>query len=181
MVQVRFEPLTHADLPLITTWFNEPLVQQWYAKGLRTPEQVHARYTPNIEGSVPTRCYVIHLDELPIGFIKTYRIQDYPDYARKIEAEDDWAGVDFFVGEAAYRGRGLAKRWLRTFVERVVFRDSEIMACVAGPDPENAASLGALRSAGFQPLRVVAMPDDDPDEALHVFRRPSPAAPTARQ
>ncbi len=171
-MQIRFASLTHADLPRIATWFNEPLVQQWYGKGQRTLEEVTARYTPNIEGQVPTRCFLMHFDGSPAGFIKTYRLEDYPDYARKLDAEENWAGIDFFVGEPAYRGRGLARQWLRRFVEEVVFADPATTACVSGPDPENAASVGALRSAGFRLLRHVSMPGDDPDEALHILERP---------
>ncbi len=37
----------------------------------------------------------------------TYRLVEHPDYARAVSAEPGWAGLDYFTGHSALRGRGL--------------------------------------------------------------------------
>ena len=167
----HFTRLREADLPQMVAWFDEPVVARWYGVGQRGMEALRARYLPMIRGEVETRGFLMHMDDSPIGFIKTYHLRDYPQYAAKIDAEAGWAGIDYFVGEPAARGRGLAREWLRAFIGAHVFTHADVVACVASPRPENLASCGALRSAGFEALRVVAMPGDDPDEHLHLLHR----------
>ena len=170
MATVAFHPLRHEHVPQLVTWFAEPEVLRWYAQTPQTLEEIKAKYGPCIDGKTPTRCFLIVLEDRRAGFIKAYRVADWPDYARAINAEDGWSGIDFFVGDAEFRGRGLASTWLQAFVHDVVFANPSVSACISSPKPENAASVRALQRAGFRPLRLV-QGDTGDTELLHILER----------
>ena len=148
---LSFVALDEADLALLHRWLNEDPVLRWYARKPLTLADVEAEYRPLIEGRDPTRGFVLQVDGEPAGYWQTYRIADHPEYARQIDAAPEWSGMDFFIGEARYRGRGLAAQ------AHVVFCDKHAptVVVVAGPDPENRASIRSLESAGFVASRTV--------------------------
>jgi RimJ/RimL family protein N-acetyltransferase len=175
MTAFSFAELGETDLPLVHRWYQSEPVLRWYARRRHTLDDVRARYLPNIRGEVPTVAYLAHFDGRPGGFIKTYALADYPEYAAALEAEAGWAGIDFFIGEDSLRHRGLGAPMIRAFVEQIVFIRSEVTACVAGPDPDNRASWRALKLAGFEFRRDVTMSDGTRERLMHRARRCTPA------
>jgi len=152
----RFEPLRTDHFELLHRWLASGPVLHWYARREISRAEIEARYGPCVRGERPTHCYLFHLQEEPAGFLQTYRIADYPEYAASIDADEGWAGLDFYTGEARFRGRGLAPGVLDRFVRDVVFGLGGVHACVSGPRPENLSAIRTLERAGFEYLRIVA-------------------------
>lgn len=166
-MKVAFRPMTKDDLPVMHEWLQREHVRRWWNKR-ETLEDVVQHYVPAIEGKKPTDLYFILVDERPVGFIQTYRVADYPEYRRLVDAKDDVAGVDLFLAEQELTGRGLGSAVLAKFVGEVVFSDPAISACIADPDAENQPSLRAFEKAGFHPVRQFVDPED---ERLHTLMR----------
>ena len=116
--------------------------------------------------------YVSRVCGVDAGMVQTYRIADLPDYARSIEVGPGWSGVDYFTGEAEFRGRGLAPLIIEEFLRAHVFDDRRIATCVSGPDPANERSIRTLRREGFRHLRTVEI---SPGESEFLMTRDSPA------
>jgi aminoglycoside 6'-N-acetyltransferase len=166
---LRFRPLALADLPLLHRWLNEPAVARWYGAG-PTYAAVEEKYAPRIAGETPTAPYLILYGDQPIGYIQTYRVADYPAYARYIGAADDasaW-GIDLLIGANAYRGRGLGAAALRAFTQEIVFAQLGATACLIDPHPDNAVAIRAYTRAGFRFVRAVAA--DDSGEPAWLMR-----------
>ena len=140
-------------------------MQRWWNEA-RTYEEVAARYLPAIEGREPTDLFLILLDDRPVGFIQTYLVSDYPDYAELVQVGAGVAGVDLFLAEEELTGRGLGSEALRAFAREVVFARPETSACVADPDVRNAASIRAFEKAGFRVVREFVDPADGERHAL---------------
>ncbi|MFZ5815288.1 MAG: GNAT family N-acetyltransferase [Bacillota bacterium] len=170
MERIQFLRLTAADLPLMHRWLNTEHVMRWYSPGGRSFEQVQAKYTPYIEGKQPTEPYLILHGGTPIGYIQTYRISHWPDYARQIGVADDAAGLDLFIGEPAYLGRGLGPVIIRSFLEEVVFPGGA-PRCVIGPEVKNQAAIRAYEKAGFRYWKTVEIPGEPAPEYLMVCER----------
>jgi RimJ/RimL family protein N-acetyltransferase len=133
---------------------------------------VAGHYVPSIEGGDPTELYVILLGGEPAGFIQTYLVSDYPEYAALVGVGAGMAGVDLFLADPELLGRGIGSRVLREFVDGVVFAKPETTACVADPAADNMASLRAFEKAGFRAVRDFVDPEDG---ALHrLVRRERP-------
>jgi RimJ/RimL family protein N-acetyltransferase len=163
--KISFRPLELADLPLLHRWLNTDFVKEWYDSG-PPYEEVVAKYAPRIAGRAPTRSFVTLYGGTPIGYIQTYRIDDYPEYSRYVRAGEEAAGVDLFIGHADYVHRGLGSAILRRFLREVVFGEGDTASCVIGPSVRNRAAIRAYEKAGFTYLKTVEIPDEDDPEYL---------------
>jgi RimJ/RimL family protein N-acetyltransferase len=152
--------MTRADLPLMHEWLNREHVRRWWSEG-RTLGAVETKYGGAIDGTEPTRMFVIEVDAEPAGSIQTYLVSDYPEW---IGDEPGVAGVDLFIADAALTGRGLGPRILTEFAQSVVFRDPAVTALVAAPEVANTASVRAFEKAGFR--RVRELPGERARELL---------------
>jgi RimJ/RimL family protein N-acetyltransferase len=162
---ITFRPMTRGDLPLMCDWLGREHVRRWW-RDARTPEAVEAAYGAAIDGTEPTRMFVIEIGGRAAGSIQTYLVSDYPEW---IGDEPGVAGVDLFIGEQGMTGRGLGPRILTEFLRTVVFADPDTTACVAAPEAGNAASLRAFEKAGFRPLREIEG-DNGPELLLRAKR-----------
>jgi RimJ/RimL family protein N-acetyltransferase len=164
-MRVGFRPLRKADLPLVHEWLGREHVRRWWGErgGL---DEVIAHYGPAIEGRDPTDLYAILLGGREAGMIQTYLVGDYPDWAAVIGVGDDVAGLDLFLSEEEYLGRGLGTKVIRAFVAEIVFARGATRACVADPDLENTASVRAFEKAGFVKVTEFVDPEDGRVHAL---------------
>ena len=148
---IAFESLRKDHLPLVREWLQREHVRRWW----REPADSLAEYEAAIEGREPTDHYLIVLDGHPIGLIETYLTADYPESEEIVRVGPGVAGVDFLIGEQELTGQGLGPELIRAFVDRVVFADPGVHACVATPEEANRRSWRAFEKAGFQYVRDV--------------------------
>ena len=146
---LSFRPMTAEDLRLLHEWQQRPHVKRWWSDR-ETYEQVVEHYLPAIEGQEPADHFIMLLDERPIGMIETYLVSDYPEYEAVVGVGAGVAGVDLLIGEEALIGRGLGSEVINRFVEEVVFASPATVACIAGPEVPNIASIRAFEKAGFR-------------------------------
>lgn len=157
--ELAFRPLAEADLPQLQRWLREPHVDRWW-HGPQDLTAVRAKYLPRIDGTQPTRVFVMELTAVPIGWIQWYRWADYPEHGAPLGAPADSAGVDLAIGELALLGRGVGSSALRQFVEGIVFADAAIATCLSDPQTANQRSLRAFAKAGFAPAGIVQLKDE---------------------
>ncbi|MGH7780390.1 MAG: GNAT family N-acetyltransferase [Candidatus Binataceae bacterium] len=174
--RVHFRTLAHDDLRRMHRWINDdPEVRQWWSREAGPLEKIVAKYAPRIGAPGPTRSYIIQYDTNPIGYIQEYLISEHRDWQRIVGVAEVCAGVDLFVGEAAYRGRGRGAAILRKFVREVVFARPEVESCIIGPDENNARAIRSYEKAGFRPLKRIYDPDsNEHDLLLRIWRDEAP-------
>jgi RimJ/RimL family protein N-acetyltransferase len=167
----HFRPMNLDDLPLMHRWVNTPHVREWW-DALPALDAVVAKYTPRILCKEPTRSFIVAAGATPIGYIQSYRIADYPDYARHLGADDRAAGVDLFVGEAEFVGHGYGSAILNEFLRTVVFTDEWPTECVIGPEIENQRAIRSYQKAGFSYWKTVQIPGERaPEYLMRITRR----------
>jgi len=157
--EIGFRRLREDDLPLLHAWFQREHVRRWW-KERSEYDEVVAHYRPSIVGDDPTELYLILLDDAPVGFVQTYLVDDYDDYAALLGVGDGVAGVDLLIGEPDLVGKGVGSAAIDAFVERIVFARQDTLACIADPDARNTASLRAFEKAGFRAVREFVDPED---------------------
>jgi RimJ/RimL family protein N-acetyltransferase len=162
---IGFRTLEEADLRLLHEWLRREHVRRWWDDH-SSYEDVAEHYLPAIEGRKPADLYLILLDDRPVGFIQTYLVADYPDFAARVGLGVGVAGVDLFIGEEELTGKGLGSEVLRAFVRDVVFAESGTTACIADPDVRNAASIRAFEKADFRRAGEFFDPNDGQRHAL---------------
>jgi hypothetical protein len=106
---LSFRAMEMDDLRLMHEWLQRPHVRRWWSRR-ETYEEVRDSYSPAIEGSDPTDLYLVLLEGREIGFIQTYLVLDYPEYASLIGRGEGTAGVDLFHRRQRPNGEGHRKR-----------------------------------------------------------------------
>lgn len=153
---VRFRQLVDADLPLLHRWLNDPGVVRWWEGddvSWDAVERDHGVANPD-----PVEHWLAVVEDQPVGWIQCYAIAWYPDESEpqhwiRLGLDPGAAGIDYLVGEAAARGRGLGSAMIDAFVDRVVFgRHPTWEVVAASPQLANVASWRALANAGFVPV-----------------------------
>jgi len=153
------------DLHVVHGWLSRPHVRRWWG-GRESYDEIAEHYRSAIEGERPTDLYIALLDDEPIGFVQTYLVADYPDYAALVGAGEGVAGVDLFIGDAALTGQGIGSEILRRFVDEIVFVAPTTTSCLADPDVRNVASIRAFEKAGFRVVSEFVDPKDGQTHAL---------------
>ena len=166
-----FRAMKLDDLPLMHRWVNTPHVREWW-DALPTLDAVVTKYAPRIAGHEPTRSFVVEAGSRPVGYIQSYRIADYPDYARHLGSDECAAGVDLFVGEAEFVGHGFGSAMLREFLGTVVFAEDWPTECLIGPEIENHRAIRSYQKAGFSYWKTVQIPGERaPEYVMRITRR----------
>ncbi len=164
-MRIGFRVLTADDLRLVHDWLGREHVRRWWGDpGSRADVVEH--YLPAIEGRDPTDLYAVVVDERPVGLVQTYLVRDYPLHAALVDAGDEAAGLDLFIGDEVLVGRGLGSEVIRAFVDEVVFARAATRSCVADPDVRNIASIRSFEKAGFSRVRDYHDPNDGEWHAL---------------
>ncbi len=155
------------DLPLMHHWLQMPHVLEWWWGGVAPSyEAVAEKYGPRLRGEEPTHAYFILYGGWPIGYIQTYMIRDYPEYAAVVDADEDAAGVDLFIGETEYLHKGLGSHILRAFLRDVIFGAGDAKSCIIGPSETNRIAIRAYEKAGFRSFKTIPSPNEPTPEYL---------------
>ncbi|MGI8855803.1 MAG: GNAT family N-acetyltransferase [Thermomicrobiales bacterium] len=164
---IDFRRMTMDDLPLLHRWLQTPHVLEWWWGGVAPPyEAVAEKYGPDIRGEEPTACYLILYAGNAIGYIQTYRISDYPEYAAAVGADEEAAGVDLLIGEEEYLHKGLGSHILRRFLRAIVFAADDIASCIIGPSEANTIAIRAYEKAGFRFFKTIPSANEPTPEYL---------------
>ncbi len=168
---LHFQRLTHLDLTRMHRWLNTHHVRRWYSKRSLAYAEVVARYQPCIDRERPTEPFLIMSAATPIGYIQTYALIDYPDYNQYVQADEHAAGVDLFIGEPRFLGRGLGCLSLRAFLSTVVFANPRFTACIMGPEPTNRRAIRTYQRVGFRSWKTIQLPGESEPEYLMVLHQ----------
>ncbi len=174
-VALTWRPLTAADLPLLTEWLREPLVARWWNHDT-TAEAVQRDFGPSVRGEEPGEDLVVLLDGERIGLVQRSVIRDYPEdfneFAAIVDVPDGAVELDYLIGDAARRGRGLGARMIAAVVQDTWRAYPTAAAVLVAVVAANTASWRALEKAGLQRIAEGAMSPDNPaDEPLHFVYR----------
>jgi aminoglycoside 6'-N-acetyltransferase len=167
-VDVGFRRLVDDDLPLLYRWLNEPGTARWWPAGERTWAGVLEHYSSKVKEEQ----YIAFVDGRPAGWIQTYPLaidDDYQAACVGVGVVPEAGGLDYLLGEAAHRGRGLGPTLIRRFVDEIVFGRHPWPQVCAGPDPENRASWRALEKAGFR-LAGLIETNEGPERLMVIDR-----------
>jgi len=167
--------LATADLSSLAEWLREPQVARWWNHEY-TAEALERDFGPSVRGEEPGDDLVVSLDGHPFGLLQRSLIHDYPKDLAEFEAIADVPNgavvLDYLIGDAALRGRGLGSRLLATAVESTWSDYAAAPAVLVAVVAANIASWRALEKAGLQRIAEGPMSPDNPvDDPLHYVYR----------
>lgn len=144
MKALRLRPLSDGDVPQLKAWLCRAHVARWY--------EHPAAWLAEVQNRHGEFCWIHHyiaeLDGRAVGFGQHYA---YGDSGEAWHGETEIAGtysIDYLIGERADLGKGLGKALVLALLNEIR-RERGARRVIVQPDAENAASRGALLSAGF--------------------------------
>ena len=165
---IGFRRLTEDDMKLMHMWHQNEWVTKWYSGKKLTAREIRAKYVPRINGVKPVHPYIIQYEGRDIGYIMTYRINDFPAYAKCVDVDEEAAGMDLFIGEKEFIHRGLGAVIMRRFLTDYVFPLTGAESCILGPEPSNKIAIRAYEKTGFSYLKTIEC--DDIGESEYLMR-----------
>ena len=123
IMDIHFAPLSETHFPLLLKWLEEPHVKAWWDRDFQyTADLVKEKYASYTQGyklengvKKAISCFVIYVDNNPIGLIQIYKLQDFARKALLIDLPKSLAAIDFFIGDADYIGKGIGVEVLKVF------------------------------------------------------------------
>ena len=151
--EITYRPLADDDLPLMATWLNRSHLRPFFQRTPISTEEVVAKYGSYIRRDEPTYASLALLGGAPFGYLQCYRVADWPEFQATI-AVDEGVSVDLFIGEGELIGKGVGRRMLAGYVDRVALplHPGE-RTCWIGHELENIGARKCSTAAGFTPVR----------------------------
>jgi len=168
---ISFKRIDILDLSCIHKWLNCDFVIKWYSKRKWKLNEIEEKYLPYINNERPTQAYLILYDSMPIGYIQTYKIHDYQDYAVFVDVNENSVGLDLFIGEQEYIHKGLGKYIISKFLKEIIFSLSDAISCIIGPEPKNKVAIRTYEKVGFKYLKTIQVEgEDEPEYLMRISR-----------
>lgn len=172
---LTWRALAADDLPLLAEWLREPEVARWWNHDT-TAAGIERDFGPSTRGEEPGEDLVVSLDGQPIGLLQRSVIRDYPEdlaeFETIIDVPEGAVELDYLIGAAAHRGRGLGSRLVAAAVTDTWASSPDARAVLVAVVAANVASWRALEKAGLRRVAEGAMTPDNPiDDPLHYIYR----------
>jgi aminoglycoside 6'-N-acetyltransferase len=151
---IHFKPLQEADLLILCEWFQEPVINQSYARGQSwSLKDIENKYLPRLKGEDNVPSFIIHMNNEAIGFIQYYSLSEH--YPEGIQADSSLfknyqpkqiAGIDLFIASYAHRGQGLGVVIINQFINEFL---PHFRLVVVDPSYDNIQAIRCYEKSGF--------------------------------
>lgn len=111
---IIFKPLSLEDCGRLYQWLQLPHVKAFWDDGDRTLEEVEARYSRKDK----INRYLFFIDKIAVGFAQSYIVDVAHEYAEFISPNQKTIGIDFFIGNEQFLGKGYAFPALSQFIAK---------------------------------------------------------------
>ncbi|XMB72946.1 GNAT family N-acetyltransferase [Mycoplasmatota bacterium WC30] len=142
---VNFKAISENDISKIFNWLNHDHVSKYWDNKPTTYEEAYNKYTKRIKKGI-IQTYLIVCDETEIGLIQTYINKELELY--KIEEKS--MGIDLFIGELDYVGKGIGPIALKKFIKTKCFNDKTVKYVTIDPSEDNKYAYKAYKKVGFK-------------------------------
>jgi aminoglycoside 6'-N-acetyltransferase len=167
--------LSAEDFPRLSAWLQDPQVARWWNHEV-SAEALERDFGAGLRGEEPGEDIVVLLDGEPIGLLQRSLISAYPEelaaFAAIVDVPEGAVELDYLIGEAARRGRGLGPRMIAAAIESTWAAYPAAPAVLVAVVAANRNSWRALEKVGLRRIGEGTMSPDNPlDDPLHYVYR----------
>lgn len=161
---ISFKLLEQSGIRQIYDWIQKPHVKQWWLDSNIWPE-FKQKFESKLKS--PYRaCFVIYIENKPVGYIQSYIANKFPEWQSE---PDGTYGMDIFIGETNYIGKGYGSRIVAQFVKEL-FKSPKVLRVIINPDIKNSAAIRAYERVGFRVIKEIKLSTGT--ELLMEIKRP---------
>jgi RimJ/RimL family protein N-acetyltransferase len=143
--KITFKKLSLDDCACLHRWLQLAHVRLFWDDGHRSLQQVQEYYWR--DDSI--KRYLFFIDDKPAGYIQSYVIARAHEYGKFSLPDGKTLGVDYFIGNEDFLGKGWALFILKRFIS---FRCKGIERVIVDPEPENKKAIHIYEKCGFKKI-----------------------------
>jgi aminoglycoside 6'-N-acetyltransferase len=149
-----FTPLRPADLARIRGWLQQPHVRAWWGDPKRGLEEIRQLMSADW-----VEAMLVSWQGRQIGYLQAYDGSAVPEpgWPETMVAPGTF-GIDTFIGEPGYVGRGLGPAFIGAYTDRLLTA-ARATRIVTDPHPTNHRAIRCYEKAGFAAIGEAATPD----------------------
>jgi hypothetical protein len=149
-MSVTLHPLALDELPMLHQWHASPHLRPYYMRSDISIAEIERKFRPRLDANHTIRCRIARIEGQPFGFVQWYPSVNWPDCGAMRAGLSETCSADYFIGDAAFLGRGLAAGMLRQAASDVfaVMPPAQRALCLAH-DCRNMHAIHAATAAGF--------------------------------
>lgn len=160
---------------MLAGWLRDPQVARWWNHET-SAEAIERDFGPSVRGEEAGEDLVVSIDGCPIGLVQRSVISDYPEdlaeFTAIVDVPDRAVELDYLIGDADQRGRGLGARMIAAAVDNTWSDYPSTTAVLVAVVAANIASWRAVEKAGIRRIAEGPMSPDNPvDDPLHYVYR----------
>lgn len=163
---IEFRDLLKEDCHILHAWLQEPHVREFWDDGNRSIEQTQSYYYQ--ENNVNR--FIFLIDGYPVGYIQSYDVALHGEYKKFSKKNKITIGVDFFIGNKQFLGKGFAKIIMQKFIEHHTHDASRI---IVDPDPKNSKAIHVYETCGFEKVMTCIIDNKPHDIMIYDKSNPS--------
>ena len=150
MIIFNFKSLATSDLPLLFEWLALPHVAQWWRE-IKDYKKFAEKYGQWIEID-DVGSYIIMHENQPIGFVGW--AETATDPIRKEAYPERTYGMDVFIADLDYLGKGYAAELIKQFIHKIIMpmNPSKI---IIDPELTNERAIHVYEKVGFKKTKIV--------------------------
>ncbi len=141
---IEFQNLTIHHCPILHQWLQLYHVREFWDDGDRELEQVVNHYIKIDE----TTRYLFYMNNIAVGYIQIYNINSTHRYAKLANLTNECCGIDFFIGNPNYLGRGLSYQIISQFIASY----SQNRLVIVDPIINNHKAIHIYKKMGFHTI-----------------------------
>jgi len=146
---ISFKALTPKSIALLWQWSNNPHVKEWWDNPAAFA-QFKEKYLNKLQ-SPAQGCFLIMLDNQPIGYAQWYIANRFAEW---VEYSEFVYGIDFFIGDPSFLGKGYGSAIVRKFVE-FIFKITDAHTIISDPHILNTKAINCLLQARFTHIKTI--------------------------
>lgn len=151
---ISLKKMTVKDIDMVYNWLKKPHVQEVWTNTPSLYDDIYKKYSERISGN-KIFTYIMIVNGKEIGLIQTYITEDLKPYL----INDKSMGIDLFIGEENYLGKGYGPLFIRKLVEDVCFINEDVMYINIDPDENNGRAIKAYKKVGFKHVNTALCND----------------------
>jgi RimJ/RimL family protein N-acetyltransferase len=144
---ITFKSITESDLKKLYEWLHTPHVKKWWYPDVLPWDQFVAKYRKKLNSDREWG-YIIHANQMPIGYIQYYDAHKLPDNFGNVDPEGTY-GMDLYIADPAYIGKGYGTQTLRDFIA-FIKQKQDVKKIIIDPHVENIAAIKTYEKVGFK-------------------------------
>ncbi|WP_409299266.1 GNAT family N-acetyltransferase [Peribacillus sp. SCS-26] len=149
---VTLRQLERKDGELLATWLSDPAVLRFY-EGRDNPFDLEKVCAVFFENKEQQEMCIVELDGAAIGYLQYYELDEETKELYGLSGSDIY-GMDQFIGEPSYWGRGIGTKLIASMISYL--REEEgAKSIVMDPRTENLRAIRCYEKCGFKKIKLL--------------------------